>query len=117
AYGLFLTAGLLLAAERLGKRNREIGQLGWLDAIWIGFLQSLSIFPGISRSGSTITGGMTRNLERPAATRFACLMTVPIMSAAGLLAGLDLARLPNVTSLLPVFFPGFIASGVVSYIA
>jgi undecaprenyl-diphosphatase len=116
AFELWITAGLLVLAERVGRRNREVGQLKWLDAVWIGLAQAASIFPGISRSGSTITGGMVRNLERPAATRFAFLMSVPIMAAAGLLAGLDLAGRPNVASLLPVFLPGFIASGVVSYI-
>jgi undecaprenyl-diphosphatase len=116
-YELWITAGLLVLAEKVGKRNRDLNQLTWLDAIWIGLVQAISIFPGISRSGSTITGGMVRNLERPAATRFAFLMSIPIMSAAGLLAGLDLASRPNVASLLPVFLPGFIASGIVSYIS
>jgi len=114
---LWITAGLLVIAERLGKRNREMTSLTWKDALWIGTAQALSVFPGISRSGSTIAGGMTRHLERPAAARFAFLMSVPIFSAAGLLAIGDLAAAPGIAQQLPVYLPGFLASGIVSYIA
>ncbi|MBK5107021.1 MAG: hypothetical protein JJE12_02780, partial [Anaerolineales bacterium] len=67
--------------------------------------------------GSTIAGGMTRDLERPAAARFAFLMAVPIMLVAGLMAMIDLFKIPNLGSLLPVFIPGFIAAAVVGYLA
>ena len=114
---LLITAVLLLVAERLGRRNRKVEQLTWLDALWIGLAQALSIFPGLSRSGATITGGMTRHLERPAAARFSFLLSIPIMLAAGLLAGLDLVKMPDVGALLPTFIPGFIAAAVVGYLS
>jgi undecaprenyl-diphosphatase len=120
---LFVTAGLLVAAERIGKRIRTLGQITWKDSLWIGFAQTLAIFPGISRSGSTIAAGMGRDLERPAAAHFSFLMTVPVMLAAGLLATKDLLELTAQTgggdlgSLLLVFIPGFIASGVVGYLS
>jgi undecaprenyl-diphosphatase len=114
---LLITAGLLLLAERLGNRGRRIEQLNWVDAIWIGFFQALAIFPGVSRSGATITGAMLRGLERPSSARFSFLMSIPIMLAAGLSASLDLLNLPNVWSSLPVFIPGFVTAAVVGYIA
>jgi undecaprenyl-diphosphatase len=119
---LLFTAGLLVAAERTGERNRSIDKLNWVDALWIGFFQVLAIFPGVSRSGTTITGGMTRDLDRPAAARFAFLMSIPIMLAAGLLASLDLVALSqsspgNPLSLLSVFVPGFIAAAFVGYMS
>jgi len=122
---LFVTAGLLVAAERIGKRARPLEQINWKDSLWVGFAQALSIFPGISRSGSTIAAGMSRDLERPAAARFSFLMSVPVMLAAGLLATKDLLELAatpgtsggDLGSLLLVFIPGFIASGVVGYLA
>lgn len=117
AFFLFVTAGLLVVAEKAGRRTRTLEQMSWLDAVWIGLAQAAAIFPGVSRSGSTITGGMLRNLERPAATRFAFLMAVPIMTAAGVLGVLDLTEVPNFTRLLPAFLPGFLASAVVSYIS
>ena len=72
ATGIFLiiTAVMLAVGERIGKRIRNIEQLGWKEALWMGCFQALAIFPGVSRSGSTITGAMTRDLERPAAARF-----------------------------------------------
>ena len=114
---LFVTAGLLIVAERVGKRTRELSQLTWWDAIWIGLFQAAAIFPGISRSGATITGGMTRNLERPSAARFSFLMSIPIMLAAGVLASADLASTPELSSYLPVSIPGFVVAGVVGYLS
>lgn len=114
---LFVTAGLLVIAEKVGKRNRQLGKIEWLDALWIGAFQALAIFPGISRSGATITGGMTRNFDRPSAARYAFLMSIPVMLAAGLFASLDLANTPNFSSLLPVFIPGFVTSAVISYLS
>jgi undecaprenyl-diphosphatase len=114
---LLVTAGLLVVAERAGKRTRPLAALTWLDALWIGFGQAVAVFPGISRSGATISTGMLRDLERPASARFAFLISIPIMLAAGLYAGLDLLQIPDFTSLLPVFIPGFIAAAVVGYLS
>jgi undecaprenyl-diphosphatase len=117
ATGFFLivTAGILFFAERVGKRVQSLESLTWKDAVWIGFAQALAIFPGVSRSGATTAGGMTRNLERPAAARFAFLMSIPIMLAAGLLATLDMLQIPSFITLVPTFLPGFLAAAVVGY--
>lgn len=119
AAGFFLlvTAGLLLVAERVGEREHRLEDITWKDALWIGLAQALSIFPGLSRSGATIAGGMTRDLERPTAARFAFLMSIPIMLAAGLLATLDLLSIPDFPALLPTFVPGFIAAAAVGYLS
>lgn len=117
AFFLLITAALLVIAEKVGKRNRALENMNWKDSLIIGIFQALAIFPGISRSGSTITGGMIRDLERPPAARFAFLMSIPIMLAAGLLGGIDLLKIPELPSLLLVFIPGFITSAVVSYFA
>jgi len=114
---LFITAALLLVAERVGKRVRNLDNLGWMDAIWIGLFQALAIFPGVSRSGATITGGMTRDLERPASARVSFLMSIPIMLAAGLAASVDMLKVPNLSSQLPAFIPGFITAAIVGYLA
>jgi undecaprenyl-diphosphatase len=114
---LLVTAGLLVIAEVVGKRQRDLAQLTWKDALWIGVAQAISIFPGVSRSGSTIVGGMTRDLRRPAAARFAFLMSIPIMLAAGLLATLDLLQIPNFMALLPALIPGLLAAAVVGYLS
>ncbi|HZD56309.1 MAG TPA: undecaprenyl-diphosphatase UppP [Anaerolineales bacterium] len=114
---LLVTAVLLLIAERVGRHNRPMESLNWRDALTMGFFQILALFPGISRSGATITGGMIQNLERPTAARFSFMMSIPVMLAAGLLATVDMMRIPHVASFLPSFIPGFITSAVVGYLA
>lgn len=119
---LLVTAGLLLVAERLGQQKRSFEQVTWQDALWVGAFQALSIFPGISRSGATITGGMLRGLERPAAARFSFLMSVPIMFAAGLWALIDLPEAMQAVSLtwnalLPIFLPGLLSAAMAGYLS
>jgi undecaprenyl-diphosphatase len=114
---LLVTAALLLMGERLGKHNRSLESITWKDAIFIGAFQALAVFPGVSRSGATITGAMTRNLERPAAARFSFLMSIPIMLAAGFIATYDLLKIPNLSDFLPVFIPGFFTAAIVGYLA
>jgi undecaprenyl-diphosphatase len=92
-------------------------QLGWKDAVWVGFFQALALFPGISRSGATIAGGMTRNLERQAAARFSFLMSIPIILAAGASASFDLSKIPDLPSLLPIFIPGFLVAAITGYLS
>jgi undecaprenyl-diphosphatase len=113
---LYGTAILLLIAEKIGKRKRGMETMRWADAVWIGVFQAISIFPGISRSGSTISGGMIRDFDRPGATRFSFLMSIPVMLAAGLLGTLDLIKIPSITSFLPVMVVGFLTAGVVGYL-
>jgi undecaprenyl-diphosphatase len=117
AFFLLVTATLLVIAERVGKRNRDLERMEWKDSVLIGLFQAIAIFPGVSRSGSTITGGMVRDLERPPAARFAFLMSIPIMLAAGLVGGIDLLEVPNLSSILPILIPGFVVSAVVSFFA
>ena len=114
---LIVTGGLLLTSERIGKHYRLVDDLKWKDVLLIGLFQAFAIFPGISRSGATITGGMVRHLDRPSAARFSFLISVPIMLAAGLLASLDLGKNPAVLGRLHIFLPGFLAAAVVGYVS
>jgi len=114
---LFVTALFLLGSEFLGKQNRKLEDIGWLDALVTGFFQAFSIFPGISRSGSTITGGMLRHFERPAAAHFAFLMSIPVMLAAGIFSIPDLLDVPDLGSFLPVLIVGFVAAAIVGYLS
>jgi undecaprenyl-diphosphatase len=114
---LLVTALLLLIGEWIGRRARSLESLAWLDALVVGLFQTLALYPGISRSGSTITGGLVRGLERPAAARFSFLMAVPIMLAAGGGALLDLFQLANPGGALPAMLAGFAAAAVVGYLS
>jgi undecaprenyl-diphosphatase len=117
--GFFLlaTAALLTAAEKFGERIRTLEQLTWVDALWIGCFQALAVFPGISRSGATISGGMLKGVDRPSAARFSFLLSIPIMLAAGIFSITDLTQVSSFSSQVPALLAGFIAAAVTGYLS
>jgi undecaprenyl-diphosphatase len=114
---LLFTASLLLVAELAGKQQNKLTNMNWKDALVIGCFQILSLFPGVSRSGATITGGMLRGLDRTSAASFSFLMSIPVMLGAGLLATIDLLQMPDLQTLLPTLATGFLTSVVVGYLS
>jgi undecaprenyl-diphosphatase len=117
AIRLFAAAILLTLAEWLTKKDRRLDSMTWLDALVVGLFQIIAVFPGASRSGSTISGGMFRNFDRPSAARFAFLMSVPVMLAAGAYEMLDVVRMPGLTEFLPALAVGFVAAAIVGWAA
>jgi undecaprenyl-diphosphatase len=81
---LIVFALVLGYADRVGRHARDIEQLSPRDGVLIGLAQSLSLIPGVSRSGATMSAGLLLGLERPAAARFAFLLAVPAVVASGL---------------------------------
>jgi len=114
---LFAAAVLLTLAEWLTKKNRSLESMTWLDAILIGVMQIIAVFPGASRSGTTISGGMFRGFDRPSAARFAFLMSVPVMLAAGGYEMLDVIRMPNLGEFLALLLVGFVTAAIVGWFA
>ena len=114
---LFSAAILLSLAEWLGKRKRNLKEMTTLDALIVGLFQVFAVFPGASRSGSTIAGGMLRGFNRKSAARFAFLMSIPVMLAAGAYESLDLLKMPNLTEFLPTLLLGFITAAAVGWLA
>jgi undecaprenyl-diphosphatase len=113
-----LTAAILLAlAEWLTRKNRTLDSMNWLDALIIGIMQVISVFPGASRSGTTMAGGMFRGFDRPSAARFAFLMSVPVMLAAGAYEMLDVIQMPDLGQFLPLLAVGFITAAIVGWFA
>lgn len=119
AVSIFLlgTALLLTIGERLGHRSSGLSDMGWRDAIWIGLAQALSLFPGISRSGATIAGGLLRDFRRADAARFSFLMAVPVMIGAGVVALIDLFSQPALMAHLGPLLIGFLTAAVIGYLA
>lgn len=114
---LLFTALLLAAVEYFDKKSRTLDSATWLDALSVGFFQVLAIFPGASRSGSTMAGAMFRGFDRPSAARFAFLMSAPILLAAGAYETVQAILLPNTTEFLPILIAGFITSAIVGWVA
>jgi undecaprenyl-diphosphatase len=116
---LFLvgTAALLYFAERGSRPFMTMSVISWVDSIWIGLAQSLALFPGISRSGATIAGGLFRGLEREEAARFSFLLSVPTMLGAGLIALFDLLNSTNAMDQVTPLLVGFLAAAVTGFAA
>jgi undecaprenyl-diphosphatase len=115
-----LLALVLFIVERMARHTREMDLLTLKDAIIIGLAQALAIFPGVSRSGSTITAGMALNLKREAAARFSFLLSGPIILGAGLKSAWDMFQQFHVgdgfsSSELFLFPFGFVAAAVSGY--
>ena len=81
---LVVGAVVLFVAERAARHVRQMTDLRVVDALAIGLAQAFALFPGISRSGITISAGLFLGLQREAAARFAFLMGTPIIFGAGL---------------------------------
>src|SRR5918995_4391782 len=74
---------LLLAAEKVGKRDRSIEDINRRDGILIGIAQACALVPGVSRSGATITAGLFLGFDRESAARYSFLLSVPAVVLSG----------------------------------
>jgi undecaprenyl-diphosphatase len=81
---LIVFALVLGYADRVGRHDREVERLSFRDGVLIGLAQSLSLVPGVSRSGATMSAGLLLGLQRPAAARFSFLLAIPAVVASGL---------------------------------
>ena len=111
---LISIALLLLVAEKVGKQTKEMKDLGIIDAIVVGFAQVISLMPGSSRSGSTIMGGLFAGETRETAARFSFLLSIPAITASGLLQLREAWHILPKDSLMPLLV-ATIVSGIVGY--
>lgn len=83
---LLLTAVLLLLVDRMkAETGRDSAAMRWRDALVVGLAQTISVTPGLSRSGSTLIAGILMGLRRDTAVRFSFLLAVPVLAGGGLL--------------------------------
>jgi len=117
AIRLFSAAILLSLAEWFGKKDRNLDSMTWLDSLVIGLFQVLAVFPGSSRSGAVIPGGMLRNFDRPSATRFAFLMAAPVMLAAGGYETLSVLKLHILHTIIGPLAVGFVVAAIIGWLS
>ncbi len=114
---LIITAILLFLSEKLAGGNVDIEKMSVKRAFCVGCFQGLGTLPGISRSGSTIVGGLFSGLDKKTAVRFSFLMSIPAILGALVLDIKDMFDATSQTlSLLPVAV-GMITAGVSGYFA
>lgn len=110
----------LFLAERVAKHLRGMEQLKLGDALIIGAAQALAVFPGVSRSGATITAGLFLGLKRDVAAKFSFLLSAPIIAGAGLKSMYDLYKESQSGALgsgdLILYLAGFIAAAVTGFL-
>jgi undecaprenyl-diphosphatase len=94
--------------------DRRLAQQSWGQGIFIGAAQILALFPGISRSGSTMAAGLVRGLSHEDAARFAFLLATPVIAGAGLFKLPELAG-PQGHGVLGPVLVGSLAAGVAAY--
>ncbi len=84
AGALIVWSAVMVAAERVGRQDRGEHDLTLKDAVFIGVVQCISLIPGVSRSGATISAGLFAGLDRVTATRMSFFLSIPALTAAGL---------------------------------
>ncbi len=115
AAALIVGGVLILIIERLPLRvdTTDMDRMDWHHALKVGMAQTLALFPGVSRAGATIMGGLLFGLSRKAATEFSFFLAMPTMLAA---TAYDLLKNLKVLSAndVPVFAVGFVVSFIVA---
>lgn len=116
---LIVNAAIMFAGERLRSAvrsgpPRRLASLPWSGAVWVGLGQSLALFPGISRSGSSIVAGLLLGLTHEDAARYSFLLATPAIGAASVL---ELPRLldPSAQGVLAEAAIGGVLAGVTAY--
>jgi undecaprenyl-diphosphatase len=117
ALALVVFGLLMLAADRTGKRCREIGQMGYRDYLVIGLAQTIALLPGVSRSGITITAGLFRGLDRASSARFSFLLSTPVVFGAGVFALRSMLAEGMGASEWSAFAWGFVSAMASGYLA
>jgi undecaprenyl-diphosphatase len=84
AFALIGWSAVMWAAERVATQDRSEKRLNLTDAVVVGLVQCVSLIPGVSRSGATISAGLFRGLDRVTATRLSFFLSIPALLAAGI---------------------------------
>ena len=111
-----VTAAELIFAQKISEKNEKSLPLSLKSSIIMGVFQGAAIIPGVSRSGTVITGGAVAGLSREKNAEFAFLMSIPIILGAAVSSGAKAAINGANVSVLPLLF-GIASSAVTGYIA
>ena len=111
----FLITAIALFLVRNLNGNKKDDDLTYKDAIIIGLLQAVTIFPGISRSGTVLVGCLICGLSRETALKYTFILYFPVSIASMALGMFDIIEAGNITSLLIPYTLGMIAAGIVTF--
>jgi undecaprenyl-diphosphatase len=103
--------------EKVGRMEKPLTRISFADAFLVGIAQAAALIPGVSRSGSTITAGLFRNLTREAAVRFSFLLSTPIIAGAALVKAHELHKEGLPAGMHIPVLVGILVSAIVGYAA
>lgn len=114
----FLITGLLLfLSDRFNHGNKDIKSASILDVLIVGVGQALATVPGISRSGTTISAGLSRGFGREFAVKFSFLLSIPAVLGANILSLIDAIQEGIDWSLMPMYLAGVAVAAISGYLA
>ncbi len=111
----FLITATALFLVRKANGQKEDKDITYKDAIIIGLLQMIALFPGISRSGTVLVGCLLCGLSRKASLKYTFMLYFPVSIASMGLGLLDILEAGNLTNLMLPYTFGLIASGIITY--
>ena len=112
-----IVVGLLMGAgDWFGKRERDLGHVGFLDSFLVGVAQAFAVIPGVSRSGITMTAGLFRKMKRETAARFSFLLSTPIIAGAAMKKGMEIRHEGLPQNMHLPFLCGALVSALVGYL-
>jgi len=117
AAALIVVALLMWWGEKVSQLTKPLTRISFADAFIVGCAQATALIPGVSRSGSTITTGLFRDMTREAAVRFSFLLSTPIIAGAALLKAHELKKEGLPAGMHAPFLVGVLVSAIVGYAA
>ena len=115
---MLIVFGLVIfVIDRSSRGRREVASADATDAAWVGTAQAVSLIPGVSRSGITMSAAMIRGFSREQAARFSFLLATPAILGAGLLKGVEAAVEGIPAEDIDAIVVGAVVSGVVGWLS
>ncbi len=114
---LILTGAMLFVSDRMTRGKKTAKSMGVMDALLVGVCQAIATVPGLSRSGTTITAGISAGLDRQFAVKFSFLISIPAVLGANILSLAHALKEGIETALLPAYLLGTLVAMVVGYFA
>ena len=113
---IFMVTGLLLYfSDRNSSGTKQVRNATILDALFVGCGQMLALVPGLSRSGTTISAGLSRGFDRSFAVKFSFLLSIPAIVGAGILTLIDAIQVGIDPGMLPYYLSGMLTAAVCGY--
>lgn len=121
---LIFNGAILFLADFAQNLSKNANTMTWKDALYIGCIQCVAVLPGISRSGSTITAGLTCGLKRSYAAKYSFILSIPTILGGAVLeiadavgSGIDPSKIPvYLVGMITAMISGFFAIKLLQYI-